>query len=115
MRQQLASYSGKLPEYSGKLQSLIHRLKKKLPGDVDILYLKGIVPKSSQYLKASVLNKLFMEVNYVWTLKAYVLRESAVVTLLANLPITGPVGNFVAQLIYSRQLKVHSLLYLVRS
>ena len=68
MRQQLASYSGKLPEYSGKLQSLIHRLKKKLPGDVDILYLKGIVPKSSQYLKASVLNKLFMEVNYVWIL-----------------------------------------------
>ena len=103
------------PEYSGKLQSLIHRLMKKLPGDVDILYLKGIVPKSSQHLKASVQNKLFMEVNYVWTLKAYVLRQSAVDTLLANLPITGPVGNFVAQLIYSRQLKVHSLLYLVRS
>lgn len=103
------------PEYSGKLQSLIHRLMKKLPGDVDILYLKGIVPKSSQQLKASVLNKLFMEVNYVWTLKACVLRESAVDTLLTNLPITGPVGNFVAQLIYSRQLKVKSLLSLVRS
>jgi GR25 family glycosyltransferase involved in LPS biosynthesis len=94
------------PEYSGKLLSLIHRLMKKLPSDIDILYLKGIVPKSSHHLKASVLNKLFMEVNYVWTLKAYVLRASAVDTLLANLPITGPVGNFVAQLIYSRQLKV---------
>ena len=93
-------------EYSGKLQSLITRLMKRLPIDVDILYLKGIVPKSSQHLKSTVLNKHFMEVNYIWTLKAYVLRESAVVTLLANLPIAGPVGNFVASLIYSRQLKV---------
>jgi len=93
-------------EYSGKLQSMIRRLMKRLPSDVDILYLKGIVPKSSPHLKTSALNKHFIEVNYVWTLKAYVLRESAVATLLTNLPITGPVGNFVAQLIYSRQLKV---------
>jgi hypothetical protein len=89
------------------LRASIRALIKSLPADADILYLGGLLPKAApEFHLQHKKNAPFYTVNYVWTLQAYVLRRRAVEVLLSKLPISAPVDNFVAGLIYAGELKV---------
>ncbi len=86
-------------------------LMKRLPTSVDVLYLGGALPKRAAEFRSHVMHGgTFLKVNYIWMLHAYVLRGRAVDVLLSNLPINSPVDNFLASLIYQKQLVV-SLLF----
>ena len=89
------------------LRATIRDLMATVPRNTDIVYLGGMLPKGSADFKlVHRKNESFYGVNYVWTLQAYVLRRRAVEVLLSKLPITAPVDNFIAGLIYNKELKV---------
>lgn len=82
-------------------------LMKRLPNSVDVLYLGGALPKRAAEFRSHLMHGgAFLKVNYIWMLHAYVLRGRAVDALLSNLPINSPVDNFLASLIYHKQLVV---------
>jgi hypothetical protein len=89
------------------LRATIRSLMAALPADVDMLYLGGLMPKAAPDFKLQhKKGDPFYGVNYMWTLQAYVLRRRAVEVLLSKLPMWAPVDNFVASLIFNKELKV---------
>lgn len=95
------------PLHQTNFQHHLMEILRKLPVDAEILYLGGAVPKGGTKFKSSMTsNGLFCRVNYIWQLHAYLVKRSAVDTLLSHLPINGPVDNFVASLILHGDLTV---------
>lgn len=96
------------------LRATVRALMRALPADVDVLYLSGVLPKDSPHFKLThKKDDPFYGINYVWTLQAYVLRPRAVEVLLSKLPIWAPVDNFVASLIFNKELKVLNWDYVI--
>jgi hypothetical protein len=98
-----------VPEYRepGRFRRRLGLLLSSLPLDWDILYLGHAA--SGRGKGSPVQGGLFCRPVYLWQLHAYVLRGSALTKLLSALPVTGPVDNFLASLIYDSTLVAYSL------
>jgi GR25 family glycosyltransferase involved in LPS biosynthesis len=88
-------------------KNFLQRLKEiedKIPADFDICYL-GYNGKSYKKL----VKKILVRPQYVWQLHAYLLSPKGAAKLLTQLPVSAPVDNFIAKLIYEKQLEVTSV------
>lgn len=79
----------------------VKEIEDKIPSDFDICYLGY----SGKTFKRSV-KKILVRPQYVWQLHAYLLSPKGAAKLLSKLPVSAPVDNFIATLIYERQLEV---------
>lgn len=85
-------------------KEFLQRLKDiedKIPADFDICYL-GYNGKSLQ----KTIKKTLVRPEYVWQLHAYVLSPKGAAKLLMHLPVSAPVDNFIAKLIFEKKLEV---------
>jgi len=92
---------------SRKFQLKLIALLENVPDDVDILYLGAMVPARAVAKRVIFRGVRFLKLCYAWQLHAYVLTARAVETLLGNLPINGPVDNFIASLVHSGVLNAY--------
>jgi GR25 family glycosyltransferase involved in LPS biosynthesis len=76
-------------------------IEEKIPSDFDICYL-GYTGKT---FKKSV-KKVLVRPQYVWQLHAYLLSPKGAAKLLMQLPVSAPVDNFIAKLIFENKLEV---------
>ena len=97
----------KLVAYKDDFKDFLGRVLHRIPKDADMLYLGCVIPKSSR--KKYSKNKMFIRLSYAWQLHAYILKGSAVEILLNNLPINGPVDNYISSLMYNKLLVGYTL------
>lgn len=94
--------------YSKKLlkKNFLQRVKEiedKIPSDFDICYL-GYNGKTFK----KTVKKILVRPEYVWQLHAYLLSPKGAAKLLAQLPVSAPVDNFIAKLIFEKKLEVRT-------
>lgn len=94
--------------YTHTLFQELSYIIQKLPSTVDICYLGGAMPRKSSAFKKVPLKRMFVRVNYIWGLHAYLMRGSSVRKVLEYLPINMPVDNFLASLAFNRSIEVMS-------
>jgi GR25 family glycosyltransferase involved in LPS biosynthesis len=85
-------------------KDLLQRIKDiedKIPVDFDICYL-GYVGKTF----TRTVKKVLVRPQYVWQLHAYLLSPKGAAKLLSHLPVSAPVDNFIAKLIFEKKLEV---------
>lgn len=89
-----------------QVRKVIHRL----PNDWDILYLGGYLPRNKQlFRELSRQTDAYNHINYILDGYAYVLREKAAVKLVRELmPLTAPVHQYLASLVYYEELQVNA-------
>eukprot|EP00981_Chlorochromonas_danica_P000967 scaffold233_cov174-Ochromonas_danica.AAC.7 len=85
-----------------ELQYIIQRL----PKSTDICYLGRVLPWKSKEFKSQPIKSIFLRVNYVWNLHAYLINGRSVEKIMSYLPINMPVDNFLASLAHSQALEV---------
>lgn len=96
-------------EYHTTFHQKLIDILRNVPDDWDIIYLGGITPNKAQlYNEVKCANGLFLKVNYIWMLHAYIINPRTAKLLLDALPITGPVDNFISQMIYCNDLNVRN-------
>lgn len=91
--------------YTNSLLQELQYIISRLPPSTDICYLGGIVPKKSAAYKERRVKTLFVSVNYIWNLHAYLLNGKSVHKLLSCLPINMPVDNFLASLAHNSTIE----------
>jgi GR25 family glycosyltransferase involved in LPS biosynthesis len=79
----------------------LKEIEEKIPADFDICYL-GCNGKVFQ----GRVKKVLVRPLYVWQLHAYLLSAKGAAKLLMHLPVSGPVDNFIAKLIFEKSLEV---------
>jgi len=97
----------KFHAYKDDFRTYLGNVLRQIPKDADMLYLGCVIPKSSK--KKYSKNKMFIRLSYAWQLHAYVLKGSAIEILLNNLPINGPVDNYISSLMYNKLLVGYAL------
>ena len=92
----------KFTGYRDDFRSYLSEVLRNIPKDADILYLGCVIPRSAR--KKYSKNKMFVRLSYAWQLHSYILKGKAVDILLKNLPISGPVDNYVSSLMHNELL-----------
>lgn len=95
------------PAHKNNFRSNLGDILRKIPKDADILYLGCVIPRACK--KKYSKNRMFVRVTYAWQLHAYILKGSSVEILLKNLPIIGPVDNYMSSLMHRELLIGYSL------
>ena len=81
-----------------------------IPVDWDLLYLGFIKPKSTQESKINKkLSPLFVKLEYAWQTHAYVIRQESLVKIMSILPIDMPIDNFLATMIYRKEIVAYGV------
>jgi GR25 family glycosyltransferase involved in LPS biosynthesis len=93
-----------------RLVSTIDKITRSIPETADICYLGYCIPQGTHPIKY---NKLLIKPNYLWQLHSYMLTTRSAKKILSFLPVSEPVDNFLAHLIYDGKLEVYAS-YVIR-
>lgn len=91
--------------HNSLIEELLYIIQR-LPKSTDICYLGRVLPWKSKEFKSQPIKSIFLRVNYVWNLHAYLIHGHCVEKIMAYLPINMPVDNFLASLAHSQGLEV---------
>ena len=105
-----AALTPDLQQDPSQFPKIISECLKSLPNDWDLLYLGHAAHRKGKGpdVVGTLCRPLF-HARYMWQLHGYILRGKAVGKIIAQLPVKGPVDNFIASLTYDNTLIAYGL------